>query len=285
MNSKREILERICSNIKFNLKSFSALSGGDINEVYLIETIADKLVVKLNYTAKFPGMFEAEAKGLQLLKSKSNFVVPEVFYLGEVEEYAYLVMEYIEQGKPRADFSSEFGKKLAELHQNSNSHFGLNHSNYIGSLPQKNPRIVKANDFYVYHRLAPQFELAQKNGFKFNNLEKFYRKAMEVIPDEAPSLIHGDLWGGNYMTNLNGKPVLIDPAVVYAPREMDLAMMQLFGGFDQAVFEAYQQHFPLVENWKSRIELFQLYYLLVHLNLFGSSYLSSVNKIIKKYLD
>ena len=279
------LFKEICNSINEKFKKSTPLSGGDINEVFLLETTSQKLVIKINYSAKFPDMFEAEAKGLQLLKSKSNFIIPKVFYVGKIEKYSYLIMEHIEQGNPKTNFSSEFGEKLAALHQNSNSHFGLNHSNYIGSLPQKNPIILKANDFYVYHRLAPQFSLAQKNGFKFNNLEQFYQKAMDVIPDEAPSLIHGDLWSGNFMTNQNGKPVLIDPAVAYAPREMDLAMMQLFGGFDQAVFEAYQQHFPLEENWKYRIELFQLYYLLVHLNIFGSSYFNSVNQIIKNYLD
>lgn len=278
------LFEEICNSINESFKKSAPLSGGDSNAVFLLETTSKKLVVKLNNSSKFPTMFEAEAKGLQLLKNKSNFVVPKVLQFGEVNHYAYLILEHIEQGKPKTNFSAEFGKKLAELHQNSSTHFGLNHSNYIGLLPQKNPRILKANDFYVYHRLAPQFELAKKKGFEFKNLEQFYQTVMEIVPDEPPSLIHGDLWSGNFMICQNGTPVLIDPAVAYAPREMDLAMMQLFGGFDEQVFESYHQHFPLDENWKSRVELFQLYYLLVHLNLFGKSYFNSVNSIIQKYV-
>ena len=110
-----------------------------------------------------------------------------------------------------------------------------------------------------------------------------YSQISEEIPDEAPSLIHGDLWNGNYMVSNKGEPTLIDPAVAYAPREMDIAMMHLFGGFPQDVYSIYNEQFPLVENWKDRISLWQLYYLLVHLNLFGSSYLSQVKGIIKRY--
>jgi len=179
----QKLLLKICNDINFDLKNFGALAGGDINQVFLItSTNLEKRVLKLNKTAQFPDMFKAEAKGLQLLKNKSNFVVPEVLHFGAIDGYSYLIIEHIEQGNPGANFSIEFGKKLAELHQNSNSHFGLNHANYIGSLPQKNPRILTAKDFYVYHRLAPQFSLALKNGFEFKNYRAVLSKGHGCNP-------------------------------------------------------------------------------------------------------
>ena len=125
--------------------------------------------------------------------------------------------------------------------------------------------------------------MASKRGFSFKNLEQFYRNISEEIPEEAPALIHGDLWSGNFITNEEGLPCLIDPAVGYAPREMDLAMMKLFGGFPEQVFEEYDEIFPLEKGFQERIPIWQLYYLLVHLNIFGSSYKPSVAQIVKRF--
>ena len=125
--------------------------------------------------------------------------------------------------------------------------------------------------------------MAKDRGFHFTDLELFYKNISSEIPNEPPALVHGDLWSGNYMVLKTGNPALIDPAVAFAPREMDLAMMQLFGGFSEEVFRLYDEIFPLENNWKNRIPLWQLYYLLVHLNLFGSGYLSRVQRIVGSY--
>ena len=129
----------------------------------------------------------------------------------------------------------------------------------------------------------PQFNLAKEKGYEFKNLQAFYKKVRGIIPNEKPSLIHGDLWSGNYLKTDRGF-ALIDPAVAYSLREMDLAMMKLFGGFPKEAFAAYEANFSLAKAYTSRIELFQLYYLLVHLNLFGSGYLAGVRRCINNYL-
>lgn len=229
-------------------------------------------------------MFEAEAKGLRLLKSTQSFTIPEVINCGETGNQSYLLMEYIAEGPKQPHFWETFGNQLAQLHRNTAPHFGLEHDNYIGSLPQKNDgNHTQAADFHIEKRLLPQLDLAATKGFSFQNLSSFYKNILQEIPDEPPALIHGDLWNGNYLNDENGNPCLIDPAVCFASREMDLAMMQLFGGFPEKVFDSYHNSFPLQPGWKTRTDLWQLYYLLVHLNLFGSGYYNQVNAILKKY--
>jgi fructosamine-3-kinase len=132
-------------------------------------------------------------------------------------------------------------------------------------------------------RLIPQLKLAKDRGFDLAVTNQFLKKVSEIVPDEAPALVHGDLWNGNYLTDETGAPVLIDPAVAYASRETDLAMMQLFGGFPAEVYKMYDEIFPMKPNWKERLPLWQLYYLLVHLNLFGRGYLAQVTSIIKRF--
>tara|TARA_R110002050_G_scaffold278897_2_gene425163 strand:+ start:1367 stop:1948 length:582 start_codon:yes stop_codon:yes gene_type:complete len=193
-------------------------------------------------------------------------------------------MEYISSGQPASNFWQQFAENLVTLHKTSQKQFGLDHDNYIGSLPQQNGFCVTAADFYITQRLQPQFKLAANEGFHFKNLSTFFKNISDEIPIEPPSLIHGDLWNGNYMVSENGLPVMIDPATAFAPREMDIAMMQLFGGFPEEVFVEYNTIFPLAEGWKNRLPLWQLYHLLVHLNLFGSGYLPQVNTIVKRFL-
>ncbi|MBT8318886.1 MAG: fructosamine kinase family protein, partial [Gramella sp.] len=175
------------------------------------------------------------------------------------------------------------GEQLAKLHKQSASSFGLKTDNYIGSLPQYNQHRKKASEFYVEMRLEPQIKMASENAYKLNISNKFYANCEEIIPDEPPALVHGDLWNGNYIVNSQGLPCLIDPAVAYAPREMDIGMMHLFGGFSTELFKTYNEIFPLRENWKDRLDLWKLYYLLVHLNIFGSGYQAQVNSIISRY--
>ena len=261
----------------------SPLSGGDINEVYLLQTTNHKFVVKLNSASRFPGMFKAEANGLDELKRTNTFSIPEAIAYGEVDKVSYLLLEYVDSISRASDFWEVFGQQLAAMHQISEEYFGFEEDNYIGSLPQYNTKCQTASAFYIQQRLEPQFQLASKNGYLFSKLDVFYKNIEGTIPQEPSSLIHGDLWSGNFMEDDKGAPCLIDPAVAYSPREMDIAMMHLFGGFDPQLFEVYHEIFPLQKGWKQRIPLFQLYYLLVHLNLFGSSYYTSVKRIIESY--
>lgn len=278
-----DLLQQIAQRENFELSRFRSLAGGSINYVFLLETTVGKLVVKINTTSKFPGMFEAESTGLKYLEKSGTFDVPKVYGIGEIQTFAYLLMEYKETESPIPGFSENFAGKLAKMHRCSAPNFGFSSANYIGSLPQFNGKETTAAEFYINQRLKPQFEMAAKNGFSFKNLELFYRNIHQEIPKENPALIHGDLWGGNYLINKKGLPCLIDPAVCYAPREMDLAMMKLFGGFPSGIFSKYQENFPLEPGFENRIPLWQLYYLLVHLNIFGRSYLSQVEAVVRKY--
>lgn len=276
-------LEHITSQNNLELIDSKPLSGGDINAVFLLKCFKENYVAKINSASRFPAMFVAEAKGMQLLKENSNFKIPKVIAQGSQQETAYLILEYICPGNPSTDFSEKFAEALVSLHKTTSENFGLDHNNYIGSLPQQNGLCSSASEFYVVQRLEPQLKMAADKGFHFKNLDGFYKNISEAIPNEPPALIHGDLWNGNYLVSERSEPVLIDPAVAFAPREMDLAMMKLFGGFSEEIYSTYNAHFPLNEGWKERLSLWQLYYLLVHLNLFGSGYLPQVNSIIKKY--
>lgn len=277
------VLAHIATQHNLNLLHATPLAGGDINKVFQLQCIEGNFVVKLNNATQFPGMFEAEKKGLHLLASSQSFEVPEVIVTDTINDTSYLLMEYINSGSKKNTFWEDFGIQLALLHQTTQDHFGLSHHNYIGSLPQYNHPKATASQFYIQQRLEPQFKMAAHQGFVFKGLEEVYKNIAQEIPLEAPSLLHGDLWSGNYMVSASGTPVLIDPAVSFAPREMDLAMMHLFGGFPEAVFSTYSQQFPLQENWRQRLPLWQLYYLLVHLTLFGKSYYSQVASILDTY--
>ncbi|MCB0442364.1 MAG: fructosamine kinase family protein [Alteromonas sp.] len=276
------LLQSLAENNGFVIHQRKPLAGGDINKVLLLETSEGCFVVKINDKNKFPKMFEAEAKGLELLRQSQSFQIPDVKSVGEYHEDAYLLLAYLEAGPKSESFWEHFGQLLALLHQKTAQYFGLDHDNYIGSLPQYNSRASTTSEFYITQRLEPQFRMARQRGFEIQNLDAFFKNVAGIIPSEAPALIHGDLWNGNYLVS-NGYPALIDPAVAYAPREMDLAMMQLFGGFPEIVFRTYHECFPIQNDWQERLSFWQLYYLLAHLNLFGSGYLPSVQKIVNQY--
>jgi fructosamine-3-kinase len=277
------LLQKIASQHNFQLISEKPLFGGDINEVFLLKCTEGNFVAKINNASKFPGMFAAEAKGLSLLKTSKSFKTPEIVGAGTIDNSSYLLMEYIATGLPNKGFWKAFAENLASVHKTTHKEFGLDHDNYIGSLPQQNDWCDTVSEFYITQRLEPQFKMASDKGFHFKNLERFFKNISEEIPNEPPSLIHGDLWNGNFIISEIGEAVLIDPAVAFASREMDIAMMKLFGGFSKEVFSNYNAIFPLSEGWKQRIPLWQLYYLLVHLNLFGSGYLQQVQSNISKY--
>ena len=280
----KQLLSQIASKNNLQLVEASALAGGDINDVYVLSCTTDKYVVKINDAHKFPGMFEAEAKGLQLLEASNSFAIPHVINYGKVNGTSYLLLEFISAGKSSDEFWQLFADNLAKLHKTTQTYFGLDHANYIGSLPQSNTLETTASDFFIRQRLEPQFKLAVDAGFKFSSIDAFYKNISVELPNEPPALIHGDLWSGNYLITTTGEPVLIDPSVSFSIRELDLAMMQLFGGFSPDVYTLYNELYPLEQNWRERISIWQLYYLLVHLNLFGRGYLSQVQSILKQFL-
>lgn len=265
------------------------LGGGSINEACMVELSGRPYFVKWNSISRYPGMFEAEAHGLQLLASTNSLRIPAVAGSGSCGDYAFLMLEYIEGGRPAADGWERFGQKLAELHRNTNEHFGLDRDNYIGSLPQINsPRLTSWPEFFVESRLKPQLKMAMQRGHVSSAMQRqfehLFQKMDQFFPDEPPALLHGDLWSGNYLFASNGEACLIDPAVYYGHREMDLAMSLLFGGFDKRFYDAYNEAWPLEKGWRARMDLCNLYPLLVHVNLFGGGYVSQVRFVLERFV-
>ena len=263
------------------------LSGGCINQCHRLNTGKASYFVKYNFTDRFPGMFATEAKGLSLLKSAQTIHVPEVLYQGEAGEYAFLLLEYVAEGNKSPEFWENFGRNLNRLHSSSHEFFGLDHDNYIGSLPQINNRYKSWEEFLVLNRMGPlvkkAFDQKLLSREDINGFERLYPKIENLIPKEKPCLLHGDLWSGNFMVNSIGDACIIDPAVYYGHREMDIAMTKLFGGFSTDFYNFYNDENPLEKGWEKRIEFNQLYPLLVHLLLFGSSYALQIKHILRKY--
>lgn len=266
---------------------YEAVSGGSINNAYRIQSTAGTFFLKTNDATRFSGMFEAEVRGLKLLR-ESAFTVPKPIAADNIGNTQFLLMEWVEQGAPSADFWDGFGQKLAQLHSITADSFGLNHDNYIGSLPQRNTETLSWPEFYRNNRLLPQIELAAKNNRLTPRMKQgfnaLFHELESLFPTEKPSLVHGDLWSGNLMVAEDGSPCIFDPAVYYGHREMDLAMMALFGGFGTAWETAYSRVCPLEKGWRGRIEIGQLYPLMVHVNLFGGGYAYDVERILARFL-
>lgn len=279
------LYEIIKSELNEDLTSFSILSGGSINRVYKCSTKQVELVLKLNESEQYPLMFEKEEQGLDLL-NLSSFRVPNVLNKGVYQNISYLMLEHIDNKGNKIN-EIDLGTQLAEMHQITSDSFGLDHDNYIGSIPQINNKESDWTTFYQSMRLEPLARKAFDSGYietkALKLFEKVYKELDNLIPVEPPSLIHGDLWQGNIICDENFSPVLIDPAVYYGHREIDLAMLQLFGNISHDTIEAYNNVYPLGKDWHTRIDLHQLYPLLVHLILFGGSYYESVLKTLKKY--
>jgi fructosamine-3-kinase len=270
------------------LRSVNGLSGGSINSALSVTlTSGRNYFLKYNFNDRHPGMFEAECKGLQLLKDTATVRIPEVIYHGVAGVYSFIIMQMIEPGKQRPDFYETLGRELSDLHRVTNGHFGHDHDNYIGSLPQKNDTCETFHEFFTEMRLLPLARMAHDNGSLpgdvFRDLEKLCPKLSTLIPEEPSALLHGDLWSGNRITGPEGSPWLIDPAVYYGHRETDIAMTRLFGGFDAPFYEAYNEQTPLYQGWEERLGLHNLYPLLVHLNLFGGGYLGQIRQILRQF--
>ena len=284
-----EIVKAIQPQTRSGITGFSFSSGGSINKGGRITSDgAIHYFLKWNDLKKFPGMFEREAKGLAMLSESKSLFVPKVLLAGDAGPYQFLLLEYIDEGPRRRNYWPDFGSGLAALHRTSAKHFGLEYDNYIGSLPQSNSQSSSWIEFFIERRLKFQLKLA----IDAHNVERslagkfeiLFSKLPSVLPEERPSLLHGDLWGGNVMVTAEGTPCLIDPAVYYGHREVDLAMTRLFGGFDFAFMDSYNEAYPLLQGYEDRFDLYNLYPLLVHVNLFGGGYVTQVLSILKKFV-
>jgi fructosamine-3-kinase len=272
------------SRLEARIRRASPVSGGDINAAHRLELFDGRHVFLKSNAQAPPGMFEAEARGLAWLRAPQAIQVPRVLAIGR----AYLALEWIDSGRSSGDFEDRLGRRLAELHRASPGAFGLDHANFIGSLPQANPEHASFASFLRHARLLPQFERAQRTGhFDAATSARFERLLAHIEnylgPNEPPARLHGDLWSGNVLVGSTGEPYLIDPAAYGGHREMDLAMLRLFGGFSERLFDAYADAFPLEPGHVERVPLMQLYPLLVHVNLFGSGYVPAVRRVLDRY--
>jgi protein-ribulosamine 3-kinase len=270
-----------------HIKNSSPLSGGSINNAYRLETNAGAFFMKYNRASAYPGMFQQEARGLELLLKAKAIRVPEVIAYGEAGNDTFILLEYLNSSVKKNHFWEDFAHNLAALHKNTSDQFGLDHDNYIGSLKQFNDVKDRWVDFFIVQRLLVQMDLAGNSGLlpasTRQAFERLFKRLDEIFPQEEPSLIHGDLWGGNFMVDEKGEAAIIDPAVYYGFREMDIGMSQLFGGFDSAFYTAYNNAWPMEAGWRERIDICNLYPLMVHVNLFGTGYLNSVNTILQRF--
>ena len=264
------------------------VSGGSINKVYRLQTAAGHFILKLNDAKRFPDMFALEVEGLAAIRQTKTIAVPNVTGTGIAGNQSFLLLENIETGPKTKAAMQKSGFQLAEMHQNPAVDFGFENDNYMGSLPQSNRKHSSWKSFFIEERLKPMVRMAFDASFIDLNLvsdfESLYQNLSGFFDEEKPSLIHGDLWSGNYLISSEGKPYLIDPAVSYGFREFDLAMTHLFGGFSADFYQAYQESFPLQNDWQERIDLWNLYPLLLHLNLFGTGYLAQVKSALRKYV-
>lgn len=269
------------------LQQLKPVSGGGINNTYCLQTSAGPFMLKLNSRAAYPDMFRKETAGLQLIAGTQTIAVPQVVLTGDIQDQSFLLLEWIKTTQADDTAQAALGRQLAAMHQHTTGQFGLAEDNYMGSLPQSNRKHDDWGSFFVDERLRPMVARAKQlqllSTADLNGFEKLYRRLPSLFGEEKPALLHGDLWSGNYLIGPQGKPYLIDPAVAYGHREFDIAMTTLFGGFDAAFYNAYHESFPLAPAWRQRLPLWNLYPLLLHLNLFGMGYLGQVRSALKMY--
>jgi len=275
-----DVINDVESKLNVTVKGANTISGGDINRAYRLQTTQGDFFIKINSFHKFPGMFMCEEQGLSAIRETNTIAVPEVILQGDTHNESYLVMNYVEVGYSNTNSSRLLGSQLAQMHRSAAEQYGFYADNYMGSLYQSNRQHDNWAQFFIEERLQPMIKMAvDKKELTQNDARKFdelYKKLSGLFTEEPPSLLHGDLWGGNYLIDVEGKPYLIDPAVSYGNREFDIAMTTLFGGFDRAFYEAYNAEFPLLSGWQQRLKLWNLYPLLVHVNLFGGMYAKQV---------
>lgn len=270
------------------LRSIQSVSGGDINAAFFVETDLQQYFIKMNKNQPLD-FFRFEADGLRKISETHTIACPRVYTLMEIEEIPMLVMEWIE-GRKTKDTEKQLGENLAALHLCEESHFGYEKQGYIGGLKQENALYDSWLSYYRDVRLRSQLERGRKEGSIMNERERRLEKLLDQLDRWIPSqpkksILHGDLWGGNWMTGQGGIPFIIDPSILYGDHEFELAFTELFGGFNSDFYESYTSVFPLSDTYEERKELYQLYYLLVHLNLFGESYGRPVDQILKKYVS
>ena len=282
-----KFLEYLSNLLESKIENFQSVSGGDISSAYLIKTASNNFFLKANSNPIALDMFLSEEKALTTIANTNTIATPKVVACNTFNNLSFLLMEHIEAKSPNSNEIELFGKQLALLHRVTSDEFGFDSNNFIGSLHQSNKTHNNWNDFYIDERLIPQLQLAKSKGLltesEIPKTDRLKEVCFSYFKNVKPSLLHGDLWSGNYLISDSGIPYLIDPAIYFGHHEVDIAMSKLFGGFGPYFYDSYHSIIPKDELTEDRIQIYQLYYLLVHLNLFGSSYYSSVKQILRNY--
>jgi protein-ribulosamine 3-kinase len=264
------------------------VGGGSIHSAYRYRTERGQIFVKV-CTLRAEAMLAAEADGLRELASAQAIRVPEVLALGKLEDRAFICLEWLAFGTPSRTANSRLGEQLAALHAKTAPEYGWHQDNFIGLTPQCNRPHASWPEFFRRCRLEPQLDLAERKGADKRLLDRG-RLLCESISAffatyrPVPSLLHGDLWGGNWGATRVGEPVIFDPAVYYGDRETDIAMTRLFGGFGAEFYAAYESAWPLDSGANVRTTLYNLYHVLNHYNMFGGSYLAQARAMIDELL-
>jgi len=263
------------------------VTGGCINECFRWSCGTEAWFVKIAPVGRFD-MLDAEAAGLRELAAAKAVRVPSVIGVGRAGAHAFLVLEWLERGVSKARSGATLGERLAAQHRSTAAQFGWHRDNTIGLTPQHNRRADDWTAFFTEHRLRFQLTLAKASGF--GSLAQPGERLLAATPQllgshrPQPSLLHGDLWGGNWFTSAQGEPVIFDPAVYYRDREADLAMTHLFGGFDADFYSAYAAAWPLAPGHEVRRDLYNLYHVLNHANLFGEGYARQARGTMERLL-
>lgn len=284
----RVVRERIGQMLEAEIEDVVPVSGGDINRAFRVSTATVDFFVKTN-TTQFPQMFSKELAGLDRLRATNTLEVPTSKLCGEADGNQFLVLTWIESARSAPDYWERLGQGLACLHRTVEDQYGLSQDNYIGSLQQRNTWMASWPEFFGQRRLLPQLQMGLRSGALPSSLlrqaEKLIAKLTGLLP-ECPesSLLHGDLWSGNVMTGASGEPVVIDPAVYFGHREVELAFTHLFGGFPQTFYAAYDSVWATEAGFTERRDLYNLYPLLVHANLFGGHYVTRVTSVIRRFV-
>lgn len=272
------------------------LYGGDINRAFKLKLSDGNAVFMKANTIENAAFFSEEEKELKALKQCGAIGVPEVLAHGIDDETqtSFLLIEYLESKPKIKNYAEVLGHKLAQMHRfdtqssiQMSGRFGFSSDNFIGYTKQINTPTEKWADFFRDSRLIPQFKMADRwfDNFTKSKIEKLLSKIDILIPEpDFPSLLHGDLWSGNVLPGPDGNPWLIDPAVYIGSFESELAMTQLFGGFSSTFYNAYDEVLKIPSDFSERLDLYNLYHLLNHLNMFGSGYLNEVVQIINEYV-
>lgn len=288
---QQPLLDELSKQIKthqdasFTISDCETIGGGSINSSYKLSGNRQSYFVKTNHS-RFAGMFAAEAQGLNEIVASHSIRAPQPIAHGEFQNSTYIIMDYLALGGDNKHSVQMLGEHLAAMHAHHQTQHGWHIDNTIGSTPQINTYCESWCHFFRDHRLGYQCELAADNGYPLRQADALLSQLDQLLGhNPSASLLHGDLWSGNYGICQDGTPTIFDPAVYYGDKETDIAMTELFGGFPSRFYEAYWHHTPQEAGYSTRKTLYNLYHIVNHLNLFGGSYYSQAEQMINMLLS